>query len=140
MIGLALSCVSCSSGKPKLDLIPVHGKVLIKDKPAAGVLLTFLPASEGDTTSPRPFAKSSEDGTFEVLTNDEEGAPAGDYVVTAVLMQDAPAADAKKGEAISMSMARDPVDKLGGKYNARAKGIKVKVEKGVTELAPIKLN
>jgi hypothetical protein len=137
---LVLMGVSCSSGKPKLDLTPVHGKVFYRDQPAAGVLIMFLPANENDTKAARPLATTEPDGSFIVLTDDEEGAPAGDYVVTMQWLQEAPAPAAKKGEAVSMSMGSEPVDKLKGRYVDRKKGFKVKVEKGKAELEPFKLN
>ena len=45
-ISITLLGVSCSSNA-KLELSPVRGKVLVKDKPA-GVLLVFIPASGED--------------------------------------------------------------------------------------------
>jgi hypothetical protein len=136
-IAFGLFAVSCSSNA-KLELSPVKGTVLVKDKPAGGVLLTFIPVTESAGATPlRPIAITAEDGTFIVRTDEEEGAPAGDYMVTAVWMQDAPAA--KKTKTISMKMGEDRVDKLGGKYRDRTKGIKVTIKKGANDLDPFKL-
>ncbi len=138
LIALALTAASCSSSS-RPQLFPVRGKVVVNDKAAEGVLLTFLPASEKDPTPLRPLAISSEDGTFTVKTDEEEGAPAGEYVVTMVWKQDAPPPNAKKGKAISMKMGSEQIDKLGGKYVDRKKGFKVKIEKGPNELKPFEV-
>jgi hypothetical protein len=135
---LALVGISCS-GKVKRGVYPATGMVYVKDKPAAGVVLTFF-AVPGDPSAIPPIAKSDEDGKFSIVTEDQEGAPPGDYVVTATWMEHKEAAPAKKGEAISMSMVGDSSDKLGGKYQDRKKsGIKVTIKKGPNELEPIKL-
>ncbi len=138
-LALALISLSCS-GKPTLDLVPVQGKVLYKDAPAGGVLVMFLPANESDTKAPRPLGTTEPDGTFTLVTDDQDGAPVGDYVVTLQWLQEGQSNAAKKGEQVSMSMGSEPVDKLKGKYIDRRKGFKVKVEKGITQLEPFKLN
>jgi hypothetical protein len=134
---LALLLASCSS-KSKYDLVPVHGKVLYKDQPAEGVLVMFLPFNEADTKGPRPIAKTEADGTFVLMTEDQEGAPAGDYVVTMQWLKEPPAP--KKLEPGAMMLGGEPVDVLKGKYVDRKKGFKVKIEPGKTELEPFKLN
>jgi hypothetical protein len=138
-LALALMSISCS-GKPKLDLVPVQGKVLYKDAPAGGVLVMFLPANESDTKAARPFARTEPDGNFTLVTDDQDGAPVGDYVVTFQWLQETQSGAAKQGEQVSMSMGGEPVDKLKGKFIDRKKGFKVKVEKGKTQLEPFKLN
>ncbi len=144
LMAFAFIGMSCSS-KPKLELFPVRGKVLFKDKPAAGVLLTFIPTADGTGKAPRPIAMTEEDGTFSAVTNDEEGAPAGNYVVTLAWMQTPDVKkgesmpDVKKGESISMRLTNDPVDKLNGKYRDQKNGIKVTIEKGPNELKPFDL-
>jgi hypothetical protein len=138
--GLALSLLvlSCSSQTKQAELYPVRGKVFFNDKPAAGVQLTLI--AEGATES-HSGATSDADGTFSVTTDGEPGAPAGDYTVTMIWMQEKPPPDPKKGEGISMTLVSDPVDKLKGKLNNRAKSpYKVKVEKGNNEVPPFKLH
>ncbi len=137
LIVLASTAVSCSSSS-RPELFPVRGKVLVKNKPAGGVLLTFLPAGEKDPTPFRPLAITSEDGSFLVTTDEEDGAPAGEYVVTMV-WKDAAPTKAKKDKNIQMMMGSPQVDKLGGKYADRKKGLKVKIEKGPNELKTFEL-
>src|ERR1700722_1397627 len=116
-MALALASVSCS-GNAKRDVYPVTGTVFVNEKPAAGVVLTFF-AVPGDPSAISPVAKSEQDGKFSVFTEDQDGAPAGDYMVTAIWMEAKEAPATKKGEGISMRMAGDPTDKLGGKYQDR---------------------
>jgi hypothetical protein len=138
-ISITLLGVSCSSNG-KRELSPVRGKVLVKDKPAAGVTLLFIPAVESSGTPLRPLAITSEDGSFTVTTDEEQGAPPGEYTVTMTWMQDAPPPAAKKGsKSISMQMGGDRVDKLGGKYRDPKKGFKVTLKKGANDLEPFKL-
>ena len=135
-IALAMTNVSCSS---RANLFPVRGKVPVKDKPAGGVLVVFLPQADGDPKAARPIATTADDGTFSLVTGDEDGAPAGDYIVTMQWQQTVPAPARKKGESISGRMNNDPVDKLRGRYLDRKKGFNVKIEKKDTELQPFKL-
>ena len=136
-ISITLLGVSCSSNA-KLELSPFRGKVLVKDKPAAGVLLVFIPAVERSGTPLRPIAITSEDGSFTVTTDEEDGAPAGEYTVTMSWMQDAPP-PAKKDKSLTMQMGTPRVDKLGGRYRDPKNGIKVTLKKGANELEPFKL-
>ena len=136
-VALALASVSCS-GKARPVVYPVKGKVLVKDQPAAGVVLTFFQVPS-DPAAICPVAKSDADGTFVVMTDDQDGAPAGEYMVTAIWLQEKEVPNAKKGEAVSMRMAGDPSDKLGGKYSDRRNGVKVTIKAGPNELEPIKL-
>jgi hypothetical protein len=78
------------------------------------------------------------DGTFVLMTEDQEGAPAGDYVVTMQWLKEPPAPN--KLEPGAMMLGGEPVDALKGKYVDRKKGFKVKIEPGKTELEPFKLN
>jgi hypothetical protein len=135
-IAFALSDVSCSSGA---KLFSVRGRVLVNGKPAAGVLVVFLPSSEGDPKAAHPIATTAEDGTFSLATDDEDGAPAGDYVVTMQWQQNVLVPTRKTGESISGRMNNDPVDKLRGRYLDRKKGFNVRIEKKDNELPPFKL-
>jgi hypothetical protein len=135
-IAFALIDVSCSS---KAKLFAVRGRVLVKDKPAAGVLVMFLPPAQGDPKAALPVATTAEDGTFSLATDDEDGAPAGDYIVTMQWQQIVPMPVRKKGESISGKTNNDPVDKFRGRYLDRKKGFNVRVEKKDNELPPFKL-
>jgi hypothetical protein len=62
---------------------PVRGQVLFEGKPAPNALVVFHPVNSLPKEVPLPRAKVESDGSFAVGTFDsEDGAPAGDYVVT----------------------------------------------------------
>jgi len=135
---LSLFVLSCSSQTKHAELYPVRGKVLFNDKPAAGVQLTLHADKKTESYS---GATSESDGTFNVTTDGEPGAPEGDYTVTMVWMQVKPPPDVKKGETISMTLVTDPVDKLKGKYSTPGKSaFKIKVDKGNNDVPPFKIH
>jgi hypothetical protein len=135
--GLTLWCASCSqtSGPPKKVCYPVKGQLFVKGQPAVGALVIFHP--QGNTDSNEwldgyPRARVGSDGTFEAETYGErDGAPAGDYVLLVSW---------SGGGGSEESEETVTVDRLGGRYSdAATSPLKVKVESGPTELAPIRL-
>jgi hypothetical protein len=84
--------LASSCGRPKvpeiqgkLPVFPVKGSVLVDGKPVAQAQIVFFPASPfpKDASQFLPRARTSEDGTFTVMTYaDADGAPAGTYKVT----------------------------------------------------------
>jgi hypothetical protein len=136
---LALSVCSCSGGNAGLN--PVRGKVLYKDAPAAGILVTFHPVG-ADPKAAVSTGYTNEQGVFEVMTGQDLGAPAGEYVVTMVWMVEAPGTKKKQPNTMTMSNEVNMVDKLKNKYgdrkNPAVTGINIK--KGVNELDPFKVN
>jgi hypothetical protein len=74
-----------------------------------------------------------------LITDDEDGAPAGDYIVTMQWQQNVPVPTRKKGDSISGRMNNDPVDKFRGRHLDRKKGFNVRIEKKDNELPPFKL-
>jgi hypothetical protein len=78
------SLAGCSSKKPsdRKAVFPVRGKLLVDNQPAPGAMVVFHPVNASAQTE-RPFGKVSPDGTFELTTYEgQDGAPAGEYVVT----------------------------------------------------------
>lgn len=124
---------SGSSGPSKKVCYPVHGQLLVQGKPAEGVLLIFQPKDNPNTAdwpTGFPHATTTADGKFEIGTyTDNDGAPAGDYVVIATWTVPNP----QNEEASSP-------DKLGSRYADPAKSkLTAKVEAKPTELPPINL-
>src|SRR5437773_1396704 len=80
-LALFVACcgLSCTHDS---GLHPVQGKVFYKDQPLGGVLVTFHPKGASDIHTVRPVGLTREDGTFTLTTGQQEGAPAGEYVVT----------------------------------------------------------
>jgi hypothetical protein len=120
---------SCKSNTPierQKPVHPVRGQVFVGGKPAVGAFVLFIPALEApDAPDPRPRATVKEDGSFVLSTyGEEDGAPAGDYLVTVTWSPN----------------GSDDEDKLGSRYNDRAKTpLKVTVKEGSNELPAFKL-
>jgi hypothetical protein len=131
---LLLGGVSCSGGGPAA-LNPVKGKLLYKDQPIGGAVVSFHPTGGGDALAARPVGMTKEDGTFSLTTGQAEGAPAGEYVVTVVWPGEA------GGKKKVMSTAPpETVDRLQGAYaNRDTSSIKAEVKKGENQLEPFHL-
>jgi hypothetical protein len=83
LVVFALSVASCGGGPKRKPTYPTEGKLLINGQPAGGVAVFFYSADPNETEPTRPFATTRPDGTFTVTTSAEnDGAPAGEYVVT----------------------------------------------------------
>jgi hypothetical protein len=131
---IALGPLSCSDTKSTEKVKPVHpvtGQVFVGDRPAAGAFVQFIPVLEAaQNQDPRPRATVQSDGSFKLSTyGAEDGAPAGDYVVTVVW----PGGVLPDGR-------EEPEDKLMGRYATPARpAAKVTVREGPNTLEPIRL-
>jgi len=128
-------CVSCSSGT---SYNPVHGKVLYKNEPIEGVLVTFHPKQK-KSLAELPTGQTGEDGTFTLMTGKGEGAPEGEYVVTFYCLQEAP--EKKKAKPRGMVMQKlDLEDRFKGAYAKEEKSnFTVVIKSGKNELEPFNL-
>lgn len=128
-----LGSTSCSGGD---KLNPVRGKVLHKDKPIGGVLVTFHPKERGnDPRTVLPVGFTKEDGGFALSSGQHEGAPAGEYSVTFIHT----AEGQKEKKVISAEL---PViqDRFQGAYaNPGNSAFRVEIRKGFNELEPFRL-
>lgn len=113
---------------------PVSGTCLIDGAPGQGVVLVFhRVSSQGKLLagSPRGVATVEADGSFKVTTfQTHDGAPDGEYAVTAQWPGDAPtnAAPDETGP-----------DQLGGRYDLKSPAARVRVAETENLLAPIAL-
>ena len=139
-----LCCLSCSSG----GLNPVHGKVLYKDEPIEGVVVTLHPKHTGIHTL-LPVGQTKKDGTFTLTTGKNEGAPAGEYVVTFSCPQEG-AIKGQKGKPKKTASFNQEEgfmggfvnleDRFKGAYSNEAKStFKVEIKKGKNVLEPFNL-
>jgi hypothetical protein len=129
----ALGCLSCSGGDA---LQPVRGKVLYRNKPLPGALVTFHPKGANPVTVVRPVGLTGADGTFTLTTGQKAGAPAGEYVVT-VICSEAVEPPAGKGFSTAPPETRD---RLKGAYADREKSaLQVEIKKGANQLEPFPL-
>lgn len=129
----ALFCLSCSGGG---GLNPVQGKVLYKNQPIQGALVSFHPKGPSDLTTHRSVGATREDGSFTLTTGQSEGAPAGEYVVTVIWSAEV----APKNPKVISTAPPETFDRLGGAYsNPATSTIKVEIKKGVNQLEPFHL-
>jgi hypothetical protein len=124
---LLLAGASCSTTPPenRKPVFPVRGQVFVQDKPAVGAFVLLIPLHEpAQPIDPRPRGQVENDGSFTLSTYDaNDGAPAGDYVVT-----------------ITWPGGEDPEDKLLGRYSDRARSkLRATVRAGPNELPPFRL-
>lgn len=80
-----VAIAGCSQKKAdnRKAVYPVHGKLLVNDQPAPGAMLVLHPVG-GAYDAERPVATVGADGSFDLTTYvGNDGAPAGEYVVTA---------------------------------------------------------
>lgn len=79
---LVLCCAAgCSDDRLPLKVFPVSGKLMVGDKPAGGAHLAFHAVDRHIVSC--PVAMTAPDGSFRLMTYAvDDGAPAGDYVVT----------------------------------------------------------
>ncbi len=94
---LTLSAASCGGPKRKTTY-PTEGKLLIGGKPFGGLTVFFYSTDTAETEPTKPFATTNADGTFTLTTTAaNDGAPAGEYVVTVIYEPlDSPLARAKR--------------------------------------------
>jgi hypothetical protein len=102
-------CLACSKG-PALN--PVQGKVLYKDQPLKGVVVTFHPKQGADMHTILPVGLTGEDGKFTLSTGQDAGAAAGEYLVTFTCPVDV----LPKGAPMTMGMNVDSEDMFKGAY------------------------
>jgi len=137
--GLLLAIIACaggcskSSGPPKKVCYPVKGELLVKDKPAEGATVILHPGADANSdewSMGFPHGNVGADGKFELGTYaDNDGAPAGDYVVLVSWPAPNPQNEEQSG-----------ADRLGGRYaNPSLSKLTAKVEPRPTELPPIRL-
>ncbi|MCI0461502.1 MAG: hypothetical protein L0Z62_31510 [Gemmataceae bacterium] len=131
---LALSSISCSGSGS--TLVPVEGKVLYKNEPAKGVLVTFHPKGGDPIKTVRPVGLTGEDGAFTLTTGTDKGAAPGEYTVTFIWSEEV----SPKGKGKILTEAPDTRDRLGGAFADVAKSpFRVKIEPGTNQLQPFEL-
>lgn len=140
LMGLLLT--GCNNGlPPRQPVFPVKGRILANGVPAVHAKIFLVPLGE-DRDALRPRATSGSDGTFTISTYEHgDGAPAGEYAV-GIAWRGPP----RKGEAEPKEDEKDygkeegRLDFFKGRYrDAKASGIKIKVESAPTVVPDINL-
>jgi hypothetical protein len=129
-----MSCVACSKGE---KLYPVEGKVMLKDAPLKGALVTFHPTTPSEELKDLPVGFTADDGTFKLTTGQADGAAAGSYTVTIIAPEQPKPPAPGKG----FSTGEDePEDRLKGSYsNPTQSKITAEVKEGANQLEPFVL-
>lgn len=128
--GATAAAVGCGGDIAPPKTYPVSGAVLVKGKAVAGVKVSLHAQFSMGTYKFTPFALTGKDGKFTVTTKTaNDGAPAGDYLVTFEMLQ---AGSDARGQDIE-------VDVWKGKYADQAKAEKVTVTTGDNVLGPFDL-
>jgi len=133
--GLFAFCGLACSGSGSLN--PVTGKVIYKDQPLAGALVTFHLKGSKDIKAVPPTALTKDDGSFTVKTGPSEGAPAGEYIVTIICS--APV-NKKTSKKITLGADEETADVLQGAYaDADKSKLLVTIKSGPNQLDPFDL-
>jgi hypothetical protein len=84
------STLACTKAPvARTDLVPVSGKVTFQGKPLADAKIVFVPTGKDDPD--RPAAVTDAEGAYELVCDDQAGAPPGNYQV--VIMAFGPSTD-----------------------------------------------
>lgn len=111
----AILAAGCSS---KTKLVTVKGKVMVGDKPLRGGIVTFVPdEAKGNKSKDGAVGMIQSDGSYELHTEDKEGAPPGWYkvVVRTGMM---PGADVKLPPKDAAAKEAEPQVQVNPKYGS----------------------
>jgi hypothetical protein len=107
-----------------------------KNQPMQGALVTFHPKGADDLRTIRPVGLVKEDGTFALMTGQQSGAPAGEYVVTVIWSEEV----TPRGKKGFSTEPPDSQDRLRGAYaNQATSTLRAEIKKGANQLEPFHL-
>jgi hypothetical protein len=136
LLAVVFLCPACSGGLNK-----VSGKVLFQGKPMKGAVVAFHLKGETNGSAPNPTGITDENGVFTLSTVRDSGAPAGEYLVTVILLNDPAASAGATSIGLSEGKAKS-VDRFQGRYsNPATSGLTAVIKSGENnELEPFNLN
>jgi hypothetical protein len=73
--------VGCGGGEFVPPLVPVKGKIMVDDAPLTSGSVSLIPVVAPTQQTPPSIGKIGADGTYEVFTSGNRGAPVGKYKV-----------------------------------------------------------
>jgi hypothetical protein len=144
---LGLNSTLGCGGEDRLEVAPVHGRIVYKGKGVPRATVIFFP--EGETANVlgrmRPFAYSDDEGNFNIKTYVEgDGAPPGEYRISVIApfvsrVKQARSKDGRGGPEDAQSAVALPMA-LSEKYaNVETSGLKVTIQEGENKLEPFSL-
>ena len=129
-----LAVLGCGADDGRIEVYPVHGKVLVKGQPAEGATVTFYSTTTGGeaTKAPIPTATTDANGEFHLRSYEEnDGAPAGEFKVTVVWPAPPPA---------NASGIFEVKDRLASRFaDPQKTTLSAKVAEGENEIPPFEL-
>jgi hypothetical protein len=82
---LLAGCSGQPNEAPRVPVYPVEGKLIVGDRLAGNSRVVFHPVDKGNSIPLYPVANTRPDGSFRLMTYTAgDGAPAGEYIVTVV--------------------------------------------------------
>ncbi len=133
LVSLSMVLVlGCGDSESQIPVYPVRGSVSVAGRAVGGVHLQFHPVNSEHQIFPR--AVTDQDGKFELSTYAEnDGIPAGDYVVTASWKQLEPTEDAES-HPDELTSAEELLDAVF--TDPERSGLSVTVVAGRNDLTP----
>lgn len=131
---VAFQCTSCDKDKRR-PVFPVRGQVFFESRPTPDALVIFHPVNDPDPQAPRPIGRVGADGRFTTTTyRTDDGAPAGEYLVTITWVKETDRQGAAKEE------QKDPVNRLPDRYSKpETSQLRVQIKEGPNDLVPFQL-
>jgi hypothetical protein len=127
-----LCLLACSRSTTALP--SVEGKVVLREQPVEGVIITFHRKGADPIQEVRPVGRTKEDGTFTLTTGTQDGAAAGEYIVTFIWPKEV---KAEKGFSTAAPQSRDEF--FGAYAEASKSPFQVEIRPGANKLAPFLL-
>ncbi len=94
---VGLMTLSACMDDGRRPVFPVSGKVTYQGKPTVDALITFHPQNDSDPTSRPLMTRVAADGSYKLYTYEmDDGAPAGQYVVTVTWIKESDNQNAPK--------------------------------------------
>ena len=95
---LLAGCSGRTKDPPRVPVHPVEGKLIVGGRLAGNSRVVFHPVDKANSIPINPVANTRPDGTFQLMTyTTGDGAPAGEYIVTVVWLNDSIPIDECRG-------------------------------------------
>jgi hypothetical protein len=133
---LLLAGAAGCGGEVRKPVFPAKGQVFYDGKAIPHALVTLHPLDPADKEAPRPHGKVDKDGHFVLTTYDAgDGAPAGEYAVTAEWWLTN--ATARTGEGDSPP----PTNRLPARYaRPETSKLRVRIQEGDNQIPVLRLS
>jgi hypothetical protein len=130
LLGLVLMLVSCGPRSGHVPVYPVRGQVYFQGKPASHAFVALHPCDQTNAAVPHPTAYTDAEGRFALSTYaPQDGAPAGEYVVTIVWWAPDAIKDPQEGDELTQ------LNRLPPRYgDPKSSGLQARITQETNEL------